>query len=169
MAGKRNHGLADALPQATQHHVDRINKCSAHDCPLPGTITTESNAPVCCVHYLANKTGWPKATAVILHHIDLFDAARKAQTIGLPLGMSKEAATKLADAAAQAGLAFSDEQRNQYRIARMKLVAAGHIVEASITSKAVQASLTAKVRVDDPSRSDSERAFESMLESLSMR
>lgn len=145
MAGKRGEGLAQHITKAEPQQQRRIEQCAANGCPLAGTITTEGGLHVCGIHFLAKMEGWPKATGVILHHIALYDLARKAQSVGTPLSMSKESANLLASAAHKHGLEFNDAQREIYKTAMMKLTVAGQIVESSISARAVEASMTVVV------------------------
>ena len=149
MAGKRNHGLAEHITQAEPQPVRRVHSCAANGCPLAGTIRTEGGLQVCAIHFLAKMEGWPKATGIILHHIALYDLAKKAQSVGTPMSMSKESANLLASAAHKHGLEFNDAQREVYATAKLKLTAAGQLVEASISAKAVAASMTVVVSQTD--------------------
>lgn len=145
MAGKRGEGLAQHITQAEPEKKRRVEQCAANGCPLSGTISTEGGLHVCGIHFLAKMEGWPKATGVILHHIALYDLARKAQSVGTPMSMSKESANLLAAAAHKHGLEFNDAQREIYARAMQKLTIAGQIVESSISARAVAASMTVVV------------------------
>lgn len=135
--------VGDRPQQAEKPKGKAIESCSAHDCPLPGTMRPENGEPVCGVHFLANPKGWPKATAVINDHLRLHDMARQAQQCGTPMSASHESATHLFSAAKAHGLTFNDEQRANYKRAGMKLRAAGEIVEATISAIAVKAAFVA--------------------------
>ena len=145
MAGKRGEGLAQHITKAEPQQQRRVEQCAANGCPLAGTITTEGGLHVCGIHFLAKMEGWPKATGVILHHIARYDLARKAQSVGAPMSMSKESANLLASAAHKHGLEFNDAQREVYARAMLKLAVAGQIVESSISARAVAASMTVLV------------------------
>ncbi len=135
--------VGDRPQQAEKPKGKAIESCSAHDCPLPGTMRPENGEPVCGVHFLANPKGWPKATAVINDHLRLHDMARQAQLCGTPMSASHESATHLFSAAKAHGLTFNDEQRANYKRAGMKLRAAGEIVESTICAIAVKAAFVA--------------------------
>lgn len=135
--------VADLPQREEKPQAKAVESCSAHDCPLPGSMRPENGDPVCGVHFLANPKGWPKATAVILDHLRLHDMARQAQLCGTPMSASHESATHLFNAAKAHGLVFNDEQRANYKRAGMKLRAAGEIVEATISALAVKAAFVA--------------------------
>lgn len=146
MATKRGENLVDVMrgqSNAPKESRRAVEQCSAHDCPLPGTIRPENGDPVCGVHFLANPKGWPKATGVINAHLRLLDMARQAQLCGTPMSASHESATHLFSAAKAHGLTFNDEQRANYKRAGMKLRAAGEIVESTICAIAVKAAFVA--------------------------
>jgi len=119
-----------------------VSNCSAHGCPLPGSIRPENGDPVCSVHFLSDKRGWAKATAVIDDLQTIYAMARKASSAGVPMAINEESAALLFAAAKASGVKFNDAQREIYRRAGMKLRAAGALVEASIASKAVEAAIT---------------------------
>lgn len=131
--------VADQPEQAPKKPEKAVASCVANGCPLPGTIKPESGEHVCAIHFLANKAGWPKATAVILDHLTLHDMAKRAQMAGTPLSISAESAALLFDAAKAHDLEFNDAQREIYRRAAMKLTVAGVLVEAAISAAAVKA------------------------------
>jgi len=135
--------VADLPQREEKPQAKAVGSCSAHDCPLPGSMRPENGEPICGVHFLANPKGWPKATAVILDHLRLHDMARQAQLCGTPMSASHESATHLFNAAKAHGLVFNDEQRANYKRAGMKLRAAGEIVEATISALAVKAAFVA--------------------------
>ena len=158
--------VADEPQQAPRKPQKAVADCTANGCPLPGTIRPENGEPVCGVHFLANKAGWPKATAVLLNHLTLHDMAKKAQNAGTPMSMSADAAKALTDAAKAHGLKFGDAERETYRVASMKLAVAGALVEQAISAAAVQAALTTHVNTSDHSHQQDEDAFVTRLRGL---
>lgn len=105
-----------------------------------------------------------------MHHLALYDLARKAQDVGTPMSTSADSAAVLFETARAHGLQFNDAQREEYRIAIMKLSVAGRIVEAAIRALAVKASLTAEVKTnsfDDERPVDKEeRVFKEQMRGL---
>lgn len=162
MATKRGENLVDVMrgqSSAPKESKRAVEQCSAHDCPLPGTIRPDNKEPVCGVHFLANPKGWPKATGVINAHLRLLDMARQAQLCGTPMSASHESAVHLFDAAKAHGLEFNDSQRAIYKRAGMKLRSAGEIVEATIGAKAVKAAFVAPESKADYSHEKEISAF----------
>jgi len=151
--------VADRPQQPEKPQAKAVESCSAHDCPLPGTMRPENGEPVCGVHFLANPKGWPKATAIIADHLRLLDMATQAQLCGTPMSASHESATHLFNAAKAHGLEFNDEQRANYKRAGMKLRAAGEIVTATISAKAVKAAFVAPESNADYSHEKEMSAF----------
>lgn len=153
-----------------------LSNCSAHGCPLPGVIRPENGDAVCSVHFLASKTGWPNATAVIEDCQTLLRLARQAACSGTPNALSEESARLLFDAAKAHGVKFSDGQRADYKAASkgpggqprpfMPLRMAGAMVEASITAKAVEAALTVSVSTADHSHEKERTNFDNLLKGL---
>lgn len=151
--------VGDRPQQAEKPPAKPFLTCSAHGCPLPGTITPDASEAVCGVHFLANQKGWPKATAVILDHLRLYDMAAAAQTCGTPMSASPESAAHLMAAAKAHGLGFSDQQRAEYKVCGMKLRKAGEIVHAAISAKAVKAAFVAPESNADYSHEKEMSAF----------
>jgi hypothetical protein len=106
--------------------------------------------------------GWPKATGVLVRHERLWAIAREVQSAPLPEAASAELAVKLFEAARNAGLTFSEDQRATYRRAGMKLKAAGALVEAAICALASDAAYT-------PPKQDSDAPRASALVQALMR
>lgn len=162
MATKRGDNLVDigrGKSEAPPEPKRAIDRCSANGCPLPGTIHPDDGDTVCCIHFLANPSGWPKATAVILEHLRLYDMARQAQMCGTPMSTSHESALHLFDAAKAHGLKSNGEQGAAYKLAGMKLRAAGAIVEAAISAAAVKAALVSHKSTSDYSHEKEEESF----------
>lgn len=158
--------VADEPQQAPRKPQKAVADCTANGCPLPGTIRPENGEPVCGVHFLASKAGWPKATAVILHHQALHDMAKRAQNAGAPMSLSAESAALLMDAAKAHGLKFGDAERETYRRAAMKLTVAGVLVEQAISAAAVHAALTHHVSASDYSHEQAQDNFNTRLRGL---
>lgn len=160
MATKRGENLVDLRGKEAPAEPKRaIDRCTANGCPLPGTIHPDDGETVCHIHFLANASGWPKATAVILDHLRLYDMARQAQMCGTPMSASHESAVHLFDAAKAHGLEFNDEQRAAYKQAGMKLRAAGQIVESAIGAAAVKAAFVSPKSSADYSHEKEEEEF----------
>lgn len=158
--------IAERPEQAPKKPQKAIADCAAHGCPLPGTIRPENGEPVCGVHLLSDRAGWPKATAVILDHQTLLSMAKRAQNVGTPMSISAESAALLFDAAKAHGLVFNDAQRETYRRAAMKLTVAGALVDAAISAAAVNAAMV-KTKVGEPDKTEKEiDAFNDLLRGL---
>lgn len=158
--------VADMPQQAEKPPAKAVESCSANGCPLPGTIRPENGDPVCGVHFLADKHGWPKATAVILEHQTLHGMAKRAQSVGTPMSISAQSAALLFESAKAHGLEFNDAQRETYRRAAMKLTVAGALVEAAICAAAVSAAIV-KQKQGEPSKIEEEsESFNSLLRGL---
>jgi len=120
-----------------------INQCEAHGCPIPATINDGGH--VCCLHYGANRDGWPHATRVAIELELLWEHARQAQALPSAEACSADLARRLFDAAKADGLHFTDAQRAEYRHREsqgrewLRVKFAGQLVEAAIRAKAHQA------------------------------
>jgi hypothetical protein len=158
--------VGDREPQAAPKPKKAVDACNANDCPLPGTIRPENGEPVCGVHFLANKAGWPKATSVLLNHLALHDMSKKAQNAGTPMSMSSESAALLMDAAKAHGLKFGEPERETYRRAAMKLTVAGVLVEQAISAAAVHAAMTHHVSTSEYLHEQEHDSFDNRLRGL---
>lgn len=140
--------LLTEKPAQPEKQARGVGKCSAHNCPLPATITLDSGGAVCACHFGAKAEGWPKATDVILRLETLWRLAREAQCSGAPESVSADLARDLFLAARAEGLKSSDEQKEMYRRAGedgrdfMRLRMAGAMVEACIRAEVHAAAMS---------------------------
>lgn len=158
--------VADAPEQAPKRPEKPVADCAAHGCPLPGTIRPENGEPVCGIHLLADKSGWPKTTAVILDHQKLHEMAKRAQHVGTPHSMNAESAALLMESAKAHGLVFGDTERETYRRAGMKLNVAGALVEAAISVAAVGAAVVRREMGDQYEHEKKTESFNATLRGL---
>lgn len=175
---KQSKKMVGDREQSAPKTEQAVSNCSAHGCPLPGTIRPENGDPVCSVHYLADRRGWPRATEVIDDCQTLMRLARQASCAATPNALSEESAKLLFDTAKMHGITFSDGQRADYKSASktqsgfprpfMPLRMAGAMVEASITAKAVEAAITTSVSNGDHSHERERNQFNQLLEGLCM-
>lgn len=148
--------LLTEKPAQPEKQTRGVGKCSAHNCPLPATITLDTGGAVCACHFGAKAEGWPKATDVIIRLETLWRLAREAQCSPTPDALSVDLAADLLRAAKCAGVKLSNGQREQYRdfLARVKaggpgmpLRMAGALVEDAICAEAVDAASASEVVV----------------------
>lgn len=170
--------VADTPEQAPKKPEKAVAACAAHGCPLPGTIRPENGDAVCSVHFLADRSGWPRATAVIEDCKTLYSAARRASSMGTPAAADADLANLLFKTAKAHGIELSDGQIEQAKLAKfgpggfprqyMPVRMAGAMVEAAIATKAVQAAVTAPISDADHSHERERDGLINLLRGLTM-
>jgi hypothetical protein len=168
--------VGDREPQEAPAPKQAVSNCAAYGCPLPGTIRPENGDAVCSVHFLADRGGWPHATAVIEDCQTLYSAARRASSMGTPAAADTDLANLLFKTAKAHGIELSEGQLEQARLAKtgpggfprqyMPVRMAGAMVEAAIATKAVQAAVTAPVSDADHSHEKERDGLANLLRGL---
>jgi hypothetical protein len=125
--------------------------CSAIGCPLPATFHGGEAGDCCALHVGAKRAGWPKATEVAIEMAKLWEIAREAECAA-PMADDEIRSRSLFKIAGSFGLVFTDPQREVYRTSRIKLRAAGLIVQTAIAQAARDAADTVHDRA--PVQSD---------------
>lgn len=139
-------------------------RCAAHGCPLPGTIVRDGTR-TCALHAVADRAGWPRATAVAVDTQGLWTLSREAECAAF-LPDDEIRARALFQAAGRHGLTFTDPQREVYKRAGIKLRAAGLIVQTAIAQAAADAALGAPAPQVAPDAPD---AIEELAGRLAMK
>lgn len=73
MATRKSFTEDDSIANAIPHRAVNRYQCTAHQCPMPGTISGAGGNGVCAYHYNTNSSDWPRITQTLLDWSILLD------------------------------------------------------------------------------------------------